>query len=300
MHQRLLLASVVTFALGVAVAIGGSGLLPSLPLPPPAAVAPTPSAPPAPPVVEGASTRVLLAGMWSPAAARQHLGRLARCLEEETRHPTDVVLRERYAEGMRLLGARGAEIGLLCSGAAAASAVDGALREDYDVVYRLSRDGRSHYNAALIVRSADSAQGLDDLEGAEIAWTDPDSLTGYRALRAHLRGRGLDPDRYFLDSIFTNGHDRSIEAVRDGLVRAAAVDEMILASSAPTDLRVIWRSADFPSPPLVVSRRHPELAAALGRLATRPECLEVIGATELAPASWEDYAAIADIIEAGR
>lgn len=298
MRSRLILASLATFTAGVAVAIWMGGLAPEATAP---AHPPAPAAAAAPATVASATpTRVLLAGMWSPAAARQHLGRLARCLEEETGHPTDVVLRERYAEGMRLLDRQGAEIGLLCSGAAAASAVEGTLRDEYEAIYKLSRDGRSSYNAALIVRREDRALNLDDLQDAEIAWTDPDSLTGYRALRAHLRGEGRDPDTFFSASMFTNGHDRSIEAVQDGLVRAAVVDEMILASSEATDLRVIWRSREFPSPPVVVSRRHPELRAAVARLASRPDCLDVIGATGLAPTSWEEYAAISDVIQAGR
>ncbi len=151
-----------------------------------------------------------------------------------------------------------------------------------------------------MVRKGDPARSVADLEGADIAWVDPDSLTGFRAPRAAFREMGLDPDRYFGRATFTHAHDRAVEAVRSGLVQVAAVDEELLAAEpAPHELRVVWRSQAFPSPPFLVSRDRPDLLGPLEDIAARPECLSALGAEGLTASHWALYDPLGEIIEKG-
>ena len=258
---------------------------------------PSPEAAPVAPLGAGTSTFVL-ATTWSPAAGWERTQKFLECVQEQTGSPVKLVQRETYDEANKLLGAGGGEFGLICSGAT----VDLSLRSDFVAGWRLvsEKDG-AQYRATLLVRSDDEAQSLEDLRSATFAWVDPNSLTGYHALRAELRRRGETPGQFFGDARFTFSHDRSIEAVQLGVVRAAVVDEVV-ARQMPesSDLRPVWFSEYFPSPVFVVRKDRPDLGAALERIATRPECLEPLGAHALQRSHWDDYRGVAEVVALSR
>ena len=248
--------------------------------------------------------RVLLVTMWAPSTGYLHVRPFLDCIEEQLERRGDpelgtrveLVQRNTYAEATAVLAAEGADIALICTG----STGEHVLRELFHASHRLRYEYGGEYHSALIVRDDDPALTLQDLAGADIAWTDPNSLTGYRALRAHLRSVGSDPDQFFGTITFTYAHDRSVEAVRTGVIRAAAVDEEILAEGEGAgDLRVVWLSEAFPSPPILVSRKTPQLREVLGEIADRNECLVSLGAEGLEPTTWEVYDSVASVLENG-
>lgn len=249
--------------------------------------------------------RVLLVTMWAPSAGYQRIRPFLDCLEEElavgtSRAPgnrVQLVQRSTYAEANALLAAGGADMGLICTG----SSADPALRVGFHAPFNLRFEYGAHYHSALIVQANDPAREIADLMGASVAWTDPDSLTGYRVLRSHLRSQDIDPDRFFGSATFTHSHDRSVDAVHKGVVRAAAVDQEILEEVEHLDaLRVLWLSEAFPSPPFLVSKARPELISVLGRVGQRRSCLEGLGANGLVAADWSDYDGVQKVIADGR
>jgi len=251
-----------------------------------------------------ADVRVLLVTMWTPSTGYEHIRPFLDCLEQalaESGSPSvgsrvQLVQRNTYAEANALLATGGADMGLVCTG----STADKALRAGFLAPMRLRFDYGASYHSVVIVQAADPARDLEDLAGSELAWTDPDSLTGYRVLRAHLRSQGIDPDQYFGRATFTHSHERSVDAVRRGIVRAAAVDEEILAEvEYLEELRVVWMSEAYPSPPFLVSRDRTDLIPLLERLAERPECLEGLGANGLTATDWSAYDQVQQVIAAG-
>lgn len=246
---------------------------------------------------EADPVEVVLATRWSPIEGHARTRQFSRCLEDELRRPVRVVQRGSYAEANALLSAGRGDIGLVCSGATA----DARLRDAMVPLFRLDRgSGQGTYRSVVIVREEDAAHDLTDLGGSSIAWTDPDSLTGYRAPRAALRARGIDPATFFGAVSLTGSHDASIDAVVHGIVRAAAVDEEVFRARPPLPLRVLWVSASFPSPPVLVRPGDDEVAAALERVGERPECLADLGATKLVPADWSTYDGLPEVLEGGR
>ena len=74
---------------------------------------------------------------------------------------------------------------------------------------------------------------------------------------------GESPEQFFSETIFTYGHDRSIEAVAERVVDGAAVDELVLSHMLESDprladrIRVVGLSPDFGIPPVVVPSDTP-------------------------------------------
>ncbi len=242
--------------------------------------------------------RFVLATMWSPTAGFERSERFVECLEGALGRPVQLVQRETYAEGNAELLSGNSDLGLICTGATA----NERLREDFVPVWRLIDDqGADTYRAVVVVQEDDAATSLEDLQGASVAWVDPDSLTGYLALRHELVGRGHHPDTYFGTSRFTHSHDRSATSVAGGVMRTAPLDEVVFREVPEKDrLRVVWTSQRFPAPVFVARRGRVDLIRALEELSTRRDCLEPLGAIGLARTEWEDYEAVRAVVGLGR
>ncbi len=244
------------------------------------------------------AVRFVLGTMFSPTAGYERTQTFIQCLSEQTGTKVELLQRETYKEANNLLANGLGDVGLVCAGAT----TDLAVRVAFDAPLRLtSEEDGGRYRAVLLVRADDPARTLDDLAGASFAWVDPWSLTGYAALRSSLHTEGVDSDAFFGQARFTYSHDRSVESVRSGLVRAAVVDEVVVRSMENTSgLRVVWESEYFPTPVFLVRKDRPELADALRRLGKQSGCLQALGADGLEPASWDDYDRIRDVVDAAR
>lgn len=261
------------------------------------APAPEPTLPASPASAEGPSAaELVLSTRWSAVEGYERTRALRACLERATGRTFALVQRRSYGEVNALLTQGRGDVALVCSGVTS----NPTLREAMVPVGRLMFDGGPSYRSVVIVAQDDPADELEDLRGSRIAWVDSDSLTGYRAVRAALRSRGEDPDQFFPTHSFTHSHDLSISSVQAGTVRAAAVDEEVLRQSRDLGARVVWTSDRFPSPPLLVRRGDAALAESLATLASDPACFTEIGARGLAPADWEAYDGLGEVVEAGR
>jgi ABC-type phosphate/phosphonate transport system substrate-binding protein len=80
------------------------------------------------------------------------------------------------------------------------------------------------YSSYLIVAEARTASGIDDLRGDLHAFSDPNSNSGYLVTAALLAERGLKPEGFFRDAIFTYGHRNVVRAVASGLAQSGSVD----------------------------------------------------------------------------
>lgn len=80
------------------------------------------------------------------------------------------------------------------------------------------------YSSYLIVPEGREAQGIDDLKGDLHAFSDPNSNSGYLVTAALLAGKGLRPEAFFREVIFTYGHRNVVRAVASGLAQSGSVD----------------------------------------------------------------------------
>jgi phosphonate transport system substrate-binding protein len=170
--------------------------------------------------------------------------------------------------------------------------------------------GDRDYRCLLIVPAKSDRGSLDDLRGATIAYTDPESNTGCLVPTAVLARRGLDSNTFFKKHTFTGSHDKSIQAVALGLVDVAAVDSLIWLSCLDEDpaladkVKVIWRSPSFGAPPVVVPttldaklvERLRSAFVALDKDEEGREILSSVGIKRFVEAKDEDYQTAIDLL----
>lgn len=167
--------------------------------------------------------------------------------------PEAFIVRPSYADVRRGLEEKTIDVAFVCTGTYAFSA---AKKKIKPLVQPEFQNGLQ-YRCLLIVPMSSRAKTIEDLRGATMAFTDPESNTGYLVPSAMLADRGEDPRSFFKSIVFTGSHDRSIRAVALEAVDVAGVDSLVWASLVQRDpslarsVRILWQSDPF-GPPLIV------------------------------------------------
>lgn len=182
------------------------------------------------------------------------LGAWRAYLERRLGRPVQFVQRSSYREMTSLLEEGALEFAWICSNPY-------LQHEDHLTPVAVPVfEGRPLYRSYVIVPAdAPGVDALEDLAGKVFAFSDPDSNSGYLAVRHCLLGRGSRPEDFFRKTFFTYGHANVVRAVAEGLAHGGAVDSYVWEVLARQEAelagrtRVIWRSDWFGFPPLVAS-----------------------------------------------
>ncbi|MGD0432947.1 MAG: phosphate/phosphite/phosphonate ABC transporter substrate-binding protein [Acetobacteraceae bacterium] len=145
------------------------------------------------------------------------------------------------------------------------------------VVVPQEKDGSIFYIAAMVVRKDSGISSIDDMKGHSLAFTDPNSASGYLIPSATLRAKGIDltDGKYFSRTGFSGGHEQGVIAVLNrqydacvvwtsgqgdqstgftrGVLRSM-VDKGMLKMA---DVNIIWRSDKVPNGPWAVRSALP-------------------------------------------
>lgn len=119
--------------------------------------------------------------------------------------------------------------------------------------------GGPYYYSLLVARQGLDADSLEDLRGRSFAFSDPLSNTGRLAPVYQLALLEETPDTFFSRSVFTYAHDNSIRSVAEGIVDAAAVDNLVYEFMLATEpavvekVKVVERWGPFGINPVVVN-----------------------------------------------
>ncbi len=124
------------------------------------------------------------------------------------------------------------------------------------------------YEMEIIVQADGPIQKVEDLKGKTVAFTDPNSNSGFKAPSALLRSKyGLEGPRDFKPA-FSGKHDNSIIGVANKDYDAAAIANAVLKRMVArgavdgSKLRTIYKSQTFPTTAYgLVYNLKPELAA---------------------------------------
>jgi len=122
-------------------------------------------------------------------------------------------------------------------------------------------NGKHVYHSYIITRKASTCSTLLDFRNKRFASSDVLSTSGWLYPMAWLKSQGMDLELFFEKQIITGSHDRSVYAVKSGIVDGAAVDSLVYEEllqkepSLKNELKVIQKSDSFGMPPLVVPKQ---------------------------------------------
>ena len=201
--------------------------------------------------------RVAVAAILSPTGTIDSYTPLLTYLEEVIGKPVKLVQRKTYQEINELLSRGSVDIAFVCTGAY----IEGLKKDIMSILVVPKIHGRLTYQSFMIVQATSPYQSFEDLRGKIFAFTDPMSNTGYFYPLSLLKMKGETPESYFNRTLFTYSHDRSIDAVADGVADGASIDNLILEHAQQRDsglserIRVIWESEEFGIPPVVIPKQ---------------------------------------------
>jgi phosphonate transport system substrate-binding protein len=202
-----------------------------------------------------APLRVAVAAMFSPRETFNHYHRLLEYIGRGVDRPIRLVQRKTYAEINALFPARQLDLAFICSGPYAGE----SSRFGFQALAVPQIQGRTFYQAYLIVNQKAGYRELTDLKGKVFAFTDPESNTGKLVPAFWLKQLGATPEGFFRKTIYSYSHDNAILAVAESMVDGAAVHSLIWDHYQRHNpehtgrTRVIKTSMPFGNPPLVAS-----------------------------------------------
>lgn len=201
--------------------------------------------------------KVAVSAILSPRETYESYEEIFRYISDEMGYPIEFHQRKTYTEINQMLEQGQLDFAFICSGAY----IELDTTKGVELLAVPVSDGKPYYNAYIIVSESFAADSFEDLRGSRFVFTDQISNTGYFYPISRLKEMGEKSETFFESTMFTYGHDISIQLVAKGVADAASVNQLIfdyLKFYQPErikDVRIIEVSPDFGNPPVVVSQR---------------------------------------------
>jgi phosphonate transport system substrate-binding protein len=168
---------------------------------------------------------------------------------------SNIILRSCYKDVRNMLEQDKIDIGFVCTGTYIAS----FNRKSLELLVVPEFENGLEYKCYIITNSNSNILNNSELKGKVFAYTDPESNTGCIVPKWIFKKINIK-ETDFKKVVFTGSHDKSIIAVSNGYIDAAAVDALIYHSMINHDnslkekLRILWESPSFGIPPIVVNK----------------------------------------------
>ncbi len=201
------------------------------------------------------SIKIAVAAIISPEETFLFYRDLFDYIESKIGISIELIQRKTYGEVNDLIHSNNVDIAFVCSRAY----VEGkdSLFMELLVVPMVQKE--PYYKSYIIVPIDSNISSLAELKGKTFAFTDPLSNTGKLSPEYLIMQMGESPSTFFRLTFFTYSHDKSIEAVAEGMVDGAAVDslvwdyQLINNPELVSKTKIINISPKYGNPPVVVS-----------------------------------------------
>ncbi len=174
-------------------------------------------------------------------------------IADKTGRPIYIKQKKTYEEVNMLLENSEIDFAFICSGAFVDEYKTGKIK----LLVAPQIDLKSTYHAYIITQKNSTINSFSDFENKSFAFTDPLSNTGRLFPLQELSKTHISESKFFMKTIYTYGHDISIQMVNRGIIDGASVHGLIfdyLAINNPEkveNVKIIQRSETFGIPPVV-------------------------------------------------
>jgi phosphonate transport system substrate-binding protein len=96
-------------------------------------------------------------------------------------------------------------------------------RHAAEVLLKTKRHGAITYHTMFITRADSGIKSILDAKGKRMAFVDPASTSGFLIPASYLKGKGIDYNTFFSQTVFAGSHDGAVRAIYDGDEDVAAV-----------------------------------------------------------------------------
>lgn len=247
----------------------------------------------------------------APNAPREFLlkqhGPLANYLQQETGITTELTILEDSDELLAMFHDRRLDMAYL-------GGYEYVLAHDRDQAVPLAiRDADLRYTSLIIVRADSPARRPEDLRGKRFAFLGQLSTSGHLMPREFLNERGIEPEQFFGETLYSGVPDATALWVRDGRVDAGIISREAFARLLATrqiterDVRVLWETPAYADyvwtvqgdlDPRLQAQIQDRLLALASDEPAPLAILEAAGATHFLPAADADYTALRRSVDA--
>jgi len=196
---------------------------------------------------------IAIASMTSPKETYIYYSDLVNYISTKVGHPIYIKQKKTYEEVNMLLENSEIDFAFICSGAFVDEYRVGKIK----LLVAPEIDEKSTYHAYIITQKDSDIESFKDFENKSFAFTDPLSNTGRLYPLKELSKTHKKEKDFFMKTIYTYGHDISIQMVNRGIIDGASVHGLIfdyLAINNPEkveNIKIIKRSETFGIPPVV-------------------------------------------------
>lgn len=200
--------------------------------------------------------KIAISAMTSPKETFTYYKDLINYISEKIDTRIEFTQRKTYKEVNLLLENGQVDFAFICSGAY----VESTVKDKVDLLAVPLINGKPFYQAYIITHKGAGITKIEDIRGKSFAFTDPLSHTGHFYVLKRLDDIGETVNNFFSKSIFTYGHDNSIQLVEMGTIDGATIDGLIyeylykVNPERVKNIKIIEKSEYFGIPPIVIQR----------------------------------------------
>lgn len=197
---------------------------------------------------------IAIASMTSPKETYTYYSDLIKYISDKVGHPIYIKQKKTYEEVNLLLENSEIDFAFICSGAFVDEYRSGKIK----LLVAPEINNKSTYHAYIITQKDSDIEVFSDFENKSFAFTDPLSNTGRLYPMLELSKTHKSEKSFFRKTVYTYGHDISIQMVNRGIIDGASVHGLIfdyIALNSPEkveNIRIIKQSETFGIPPVVV------------------------------------------------
>ncbi|RLD73074.1 MAG: hypothetical protein DRJ10_18280 [Bacteroidetes bacterium] len=196
---------------------------------------------------------IAIASMTSPKETYIYYSDLINYISKKVGHKIYIKQKKTYEEVNILLENSEVDFAFICSGAFVDEYKQGKIK----LLVAPEIEKKVSYHAYIITQKDSEINKFEDFENKSFAFTDPLSNTGRLYPLKKLAVLKETEQEFFLKTMYTYGHDISIQMVNRGIVDGASVHGLIfqyLSQYHPErvkNIKIIEKSETFGMPPVV-------------------------------------------------